>query len=233
MDGRTRSRPPILVRVSIRGVLIDFSGTLFRLEMAESLTDHTDAERAQRLLQVAISPTAPGTHLPVQLAEEWQLRDLDPEVHRRVYTESLRLAGLTEPGLAERGYAQMLDPASWAVYPDVRAALERLRQQEIPVAVVSNIAWDIRPIFERVGIADLVAEYVLSFQEGSVKPDEKLFRIACERLGVDPTEALMIGDSAEADGGAAALGCAVEIIPALPTAERADALLTALASHGL
>jgi hypothetical protein len=44
---------------------------------------------------------------------------------------------------------------------------------------------------------------------------------------------LLIGDSAEADGGAAALGCAVEIIPALPTSDRPDALLAALARHGL
>jgi HAD superfamily hydrolase (TIGR01509 family) len=220
--------------VSIRGVLIDFSGTLFRLEMGGSwLPGHEMSERAQHLIQVLTAPVGPSTHLPIQLADEWQRRDLDPDVHRRVYTESLRQAGLTEPGLAEQGYEGMLDPTSWAVYPDVRAALERLRDKAIPVAVVSNIAWDIRPIFERTGIADLVAEYVLSFQEGAVKPAEKLFRIACDRLGVDPADALMIGDSAEADGGAAALGCAVEIIPALPTSDRPDALLAALARHGL
>jgi HAD superfamily hydrolase (TIGR01509 family) len=220
--------------VSIRGVLIDFSGTLFRLEMAGSwLSGHQESDSAQHLMQVLTAPVAPGTHLPVQLVADWQRRDLDPQVHRKVYTESLRQAGLIEPGLAEQGYESMLDPASWAVYPDVRAALERLRDAGVPVAVVSNIAWDIRPIFERVGIADLVTAFVFSFQEGAIKPEEKLFRIACDRLGVDPTDALMIGDSAEADGGAAALGCAVEIIPPLPTAERPDALLAALARHGL
>jgi HAD superfamily hydrolase (TIGR01509 family) len=220
--------------VSIRGVLIDFSGTLFRLEISESwLNDHADEDRAQHLMQVLTAPVGPGTHLPVQLIDDWHRRDLDPEIHRRVYTESLRQAGVTEPGMAELGYERMLDPASWAIYPDVRAALERLRLAGIPVAVVSNIAWDIRPIFELAGVADLVTTFVLSFQEGSVKPDEKLFRIACDRLHVDPSDALMIGDSAEADGGAEAIGCAVEIIPALPTAERADALLGALARHGL
>jgi HAD superfamily hydrolase (TIGR01509 family) len=220
--------------VTIRGVLIDFSGTLFRLEISGTwLPDHEDEERAQHLMQVMTAPVGPSTHLPVHLAAEWQRRDLDPEVHRRVYTESLRQAGLTEEGLAEQGYLRMLDPASWSVYPDVRAALDRLRDARIPVAVVSNIAWDIRPIFERVGIADLVTEFVLSYQEGSIKPDEKLFRIACDRLGVDPADTLMIGDSAEADGGAAVLGCTVEIIPALPTVDRPDALLTALAKHGL
>jgi HAD superfamily hydrolase (TIGR01509 family) len=220
--------------VSIRGVLFDFSGTLFRLEVTGSwLPEHEDAERAEHLLQVLTAPTGPKVTLPVHRTPQWQRRDLDPDVHRAVYTESLRQAGITEPGLAELGYERMLEPANWTVYPDARAALERLRDAGIPVAVVSNIAWDIRPIFERVGVADLVTTFVLSFQEGSVKPDEKLFRIACDRIGVDPTDALMIGDSAEADGGAAALGLAVEIIPALPTHDRPDALLAALAGRGL
>lgn len=220
--------------MTIRGVLFDFSGTLFRLEISENwLPEHEDAERAQHLLQVLTAPVEPGVTLPAQLQAEWGRRDLDPDVHRRVYTESLRMSGLTAPGQAEAGYERMLDPTSWRVYPDVRAALERLRSAGLPVAVVSNIAWDIKPIFALAGLADLVDQYVLSFVEGSMKPDEKLFRIACDRIGVDPADALMIGDSAEADGGAAALGIQVEIVPALPTAERPDALLAALARHGL
>jgi HAD superfamily hydrolase (TIGR01509 family) len=220
--------------VTIRGVLIDFSGTLFRLEISENwLPDHEDAERAQHLMQVLTAPVNPSVTLPAHLLEEWHQRDLDPEVHERVYTESLRQAGLVEPGQAEAGYRQMLTPKSWSVYPDVREALTRIRAAGLPVAVVSNIAWDIRPIFELAGVADLVDEFVLSFQEGAIKPDEKLFRIACERIGVDPKDALMIGDSAEADGGAAALGIEVEIVPALPTGERSDALLAVLAKHGL
>src|SRR5262249_50642045 len=223
-----------LAGVTIRGVLIDFSGTLFRLEISENwLPDHEDEERAQHLMQVLTAPVNPSVTLPAHLLEEWHLRDLDPEVHQRVYTESLRQAGLTEPGQAEAGYEQMLLPKSWSVYPDVREALTRIKRAGLPVAVVSNIAWDVRPIFELAGVADLVDEFVLSFQEGAIKPDEKLFRIAGDRIGVDPRDALLIGDGAEADGGAAALGIQVEIVPGLPTAERADALLTALAKHGL
>lgn len=221
--------------MTVRGVLIDFSGTLFRLEIIESwLTESQgDETRAQELMQVLTAPVSPGTHLPAHLIKDWARRDLDVDLHRAVYTESLRQAGLTEPGAAEAGYEQMLSPNNWAIYPDVPAALQRLRDKNIPVAVVSNIAWDIRTTFERHGIADLVSEFVLSYVEGSVKPDEKLFRIACERLGVEPADALMIGDSVEADGGAAAIGCQVEIVEPLPTGERPDALLAALARHGL
>jgi HAD superfamily hydrolase (TIGR01509 family) len=225
-------------RVSVRGVLFDFSGTLFRLEINTSwLTDgengRDDEARAQELMHMLTAPVNPGTHLPAHLIEDWERRDLDADIHRAVYTESLRQAGLTAPGAAEAGYRQMLDPANWAMYPDVREVLQRLRDAGVPVAVVSNIAWDIRTSFDKYGLTDLVSAFVLSYQEGAVKPDAKLFRIACERIGVDPTEALMVGDSAEADGGAAAIGCAVEIVPPLGTEERPDALLAALARHGL
>jgi HAD superfamily hydrolase (TIGR01509 family) len=218
----------------IQGVLIDFSGTLFRLEInANWFAQEHGAEQAEHLIQVLTAPVRSGDHLPAHMVPDWDRRDLDPEVHEVVYTESLRRSGLTGPGQAEAAYRRMLDPASWAPYPDVRALLERLRDKQIPVAVVSNIAWDVRTSFDRFGLTGLVTDFVLSFQEGSVKPAEKIFRIACDRIGVDPKHVLMIGDSLEADGGAAVLGCQVEIVEPLPTEQRPDALLAALARHGL
>jgi HAD superfamily hydrolase (TIGR01509 family) len=218
----------------IQGVLIDFSGTLFRLEINTSwLAEEHGAEQAERLIQVITAPVGSGDHLPHHMVPDWERRDLDPEIHELVYTESLRRTGLTEPGEAEAAYRRMLEPTSWEPYPDVRAALERLRDKQIPVAVLSNIAWDIRTSFDRFDLTGLVTDFVLSYQEGSVKPDEKIFRIACDRIGVEPRHVLMIGDSAEADGGAAALGCQVEIVESLPATERPDALLAALARHGL
>ena len=220
--------------MSIHGVLIDFSGTLFRLEIDESrLAEKHGAAHTQHLIHVLTAPARPATELPPDMVRDWERRDLDPDVHHRVYTESLRQTGLSAPGQAEEAYRRMLDPSSWRPYPDVRAALERLQDKNIPVAVVSNIAWDIRDVFDRFGLRDLVTEFVLSYQEGSVKPAEKIFRIACDRLGVDPRHALMIGDSREADGGATALGCELAIVDPLPTQERPDALLTALSEHGL
>jgi len=78
-----------------------------------------------------------------------------------------------------------------------------------------------------------VDAFVLSFEEGVVKPDKEIFAIACERIGVDPAETLMVGDSEEADGGARALGCEFALVDPLPTADRPDALLTALRGFGI
>lgn len=220
--------------MSIHGVLIDFSGTLFRLEIDEDwLAGQAGTTGAETINNVLTTPVGPATHLPPAMAAEWPLRDLDPVVHQRVFTESLRQGGLTEPGQAEDAYRRMLSPEWWRPYPDARETLERLRDKGIPVGVVSNIAWDISTIFDRFGLTDLVTAFVLSYREGAVKPAAELFRVACDRIGVDPAHVLMIGDSEHADGGAAALGCAVSIVDPLPTRQRPDGLLTALAGHGL
>jgi HAD superfamily hydrolase (TIGR01509 family) len=220
--------------VRIDGVLLDYSGTLFRLEITKPWpAEHGDLERVQRLMQALTAPVAPDEGLPADLVAQWEQRDLDPDIHRACYLGAMRLSGLTEPGWAEEAYEQLLDASNWQPYPDTIATLQRLRDNRIPVAVVSNIAWDIRGSFHRLGISELVNEFVLSYVEGSVKPDEKLFRVALERLGVEGAHALMIGDSRQADGGAAALGCQVEFVDATPTSERPDALLRALANHSL
>lgn len=79
-------------------------------------------------------------------------------------------------------------------------------------------------MFRRYGVEDLIGEFVLSYEEGVAKPDPKIFTVACQRIGVAPERALMIGDSPETDGGAAGIGCATAFVDPLPTEERPDAL---------
>jgi HAD superfamily hydrolase (TIGR01549 family) len=205
----------------IRGVLFDFSGTLFRLD--------PDPGWSEELIGVLTAPTLVGDHLPDELARDWARRDLDPDRHRRVYLASLAAArlGLT-PAEAEATYDRMLEPDSWQPYPDTSAALRRCRAAGIPVGVVSNIPWDFRPVFRRHGMADLVDEYVLSYVEGVMKPDAKIFLVACQRIGVAPADALMIGDSTETDGGAEATGIATAIVDHLPSRQRPNSLLSTL-----
>ncbi len=70
--------------------------------------------------------------------------------------------------------------------------------------------------------------YALSYEHGVQKPDPRLFSVACEALGTDPRQVLMVGDNKAADGGAAALGCRVHFVAHLPVAERPAALLPVL-----
>jgi putative hydrolase of the HAD superfamily len=99
------------------------------------------------------------------------------------------------------------------VLPGVTETLRELRARGLEVAIVSN--WDIS-LHERVeelGLRPLTTTVVTSAEAGSEKPDPRIFRVALERLGVDPARAVHVGDGeADADGAAAA-GIAFEPAP--------------------
>jgi HAD superfamily hydrolase (TIGR01509 family) len=214
----------------IHGVLFDFSGTLFRFEPGPGWpSPHFDEATRERLTTVLTSPTQSADHLPPDLAGAWSRRDLDPDVHRTVYLASLASTGfaLSEEE-SEIVYRSLTSPDAWRPYPDTADVLRALSAADVPVAVVSNIAWDIRPMFRELGVEDLVTEFLLSYVEGVVKPDPKIFTLACQRIGVAPEHAVMVGDSEEADGGAAAIGCRTVIVDPAPTATRPTALLDAV-----
>ncbi|MEU3252635.1 HAD-IA family hydrolase [Streptomyces sp. NPDC006997] len=218
-------------------VLFDFSGTLFRIESAESWLRSVLAERGTALPETELAATAraleaagalPGgafpEQLPAALAGVWEVRDQSSALHRAAYTGLSRQVPLPDPALHDALYDRHMTPAAWAPYPDAAEVLGALRERGVRIGVVSNIGWDLRPVFREHGLDALVDAYVLSYEHGVRKPDPRLFATACAALGVEPERTLMVGDDRRADGGAAALGCRVRFVDHLPVAERPDGL---------
>jgi HAD superfamily hydrolase (TIGR01509 family) len=225
--------------VVVRAVLFDYSGTLFRLEEDDSwfagmtvderqVDGHVQAELMRRMT----APTGQHVEMTPDAYHAWVNRDLAPHLHREAYLHVLRESGVRQPQ-AEELYGLLIDPMNWTPYPDTADVLAGLHRQGIKTAVVSNIAFDVRPAFEAIGAADHVDEFVLSFEVGAVKPSAAIFETALTRLAVAPEYTVMVGDSEEADGGAKAIGCGFLLVDPLPTAERPDGLLDALASYGV
>ncbi|MFF9605581.1 HAD family hydrolase [Streptomyces sp. NPDC014684] len=222
-------------------VLFDFSGTLFRVESTESwlravLEEAGLALPGPELADAAAALEAagalPGGADPVEVPEElaglWAVRDKSAEQHRAAYTGLSRRVPLPGPELHDALYERHMSPAAWSPYQDAADVLRTLRERGIGVGVVSNIGWDLRPVFREHGLDAYVDAYVLSYEHGVQKPDPRLFSAACAELGADPREVLMVGDNRTADGGAAALGCRVHFVDHLPVAQRPDALLPVL-----
>ncbi|CAL9369257.1 HAD family hydrolase [Streptomyces sp. enrichment culture] len=218
-------------------VMFDFSGTLFRIESAESWLGHVldaagvslpepEAAATARALEAAgaLPGGAPPLRVPEELAELWETRDESSARHRAAYTGLSRRVALPDPALHEALYERHMTPAAWTPYPDAAEVLGALRERGIGVGVVSNIGWDLRPVFRAHGLDAYVDAYVLSYEHGVRKPDPRLFRTACEALGADPRRVLMVGDDRRADGGAAALGCRVHFVDPLPAELRPDGL---------
>jgi len=227
------------VSATVRAVLFDFSATLFHLDEPRRLLDPvldgvrpplTAAERATLIGRVTAALATPPADREVsaELRAAYRDRHLDPALHRRVYTWLIRRAGLPYRELAERMYDRIVDPAAWRPYPDTVAALGAVRAAGLSVAVISNIAHDIRPTFVAHGVDGLVDEMVLSFEQGLVKPDPAIFRVACDRLGVDPADTAVVGDNPDEDGGIRSLGSRFGEVARQPPEHRPDGLLAAL-----
>ena len=222
-----------------RAVLFDFSGTLFRLEEEDSwfagievderaVDGHAQAELMRRLT----APTGRSVEMDEQAYRAWINRDLAPHLHREAYLHVLRESGLADHHAAAL-YDRVIDAASWTPYPDTALVLAGLHRRGVKTAVVSNIAFDVRPAFVAIGTQEDVDEFVLSYEVGAVKPNAEIFRTTLSRLGVDAADALMIGDSEEADGGAVAVGCRFALVDPLPTEQRPDGLIAALGAFGV
>jgi HAD superfamily hydrolase (TIGR01509 family) len=233
----------------VRAVLFDYSGTLFRLEEDESwfhgievderqVDGHVQAEVMRRMTAPTgiFEEMTTGSDVAANAAQRahhaWVNRDLEPHLHREAYLHVLRESGLADHH-AEALYGLLIDPLNWTPYPDTADVLKALHGQGIKTAVVSNIAFDVRPAFASIGAAEFVDEFVLSFEVGAIKPNAEIFETALQRLGVDPAHAVMVGDSDEADGGARAIGCGFILVDPLPTAERTDGLRSALTEYGV
>lgn len=228
--------------MTVKGVLFDFSGTLFRVESTESWLRAALAGSSLTLPEAELVRTAealeragalPGGAAPEEaptgdLAGLWALRDRSAEEHRAAFTGLSRRVALPAPALHDALYDRHMTPSAWSPYPDAADVLAALRRRGVAVGVVSNIGWDLRPVFRAHGLDAYVDVYALSYEHGVQKPDPRLFALACAELGVDARDILMVGDDRRADGGAAALGCGVHFVDHLPIAGRPDGLLPVL-----
>jgi HAD superfamily hydrolase (TIGR01549 family) len=94
---------------------------------------------------------------------------------------------------------------NFELFEDVLPVLEELRRAELRLGLVSN---GIRDLQEFVAHHKLDVDAVVgSRAHGYVKPHPTIFQAALEQLGVEPADAVMVGDSIEEDvEGARALG---------------------------
>ena len=130
-------------------------------------------------------------------------------------------SGRIDADAFDRGFAVRLHAHGVAVDPErlsvrMQAGLRRddetvrlieeLGTAGVPIALVSNaFGRDCYAGFDLNALADVV---VISSEVGIRKPSQRIYAIACERLGVTPEQAIMIDDLQQNLDGAARLGIA-------------------------
>ena len=99
--------------------------------------------------------------------------------------------------VAEELTARWTQHTNFELYEDTLPTLRALRGRGIKIGLVSNSARDVRE-FARHHALEIDAG-ISSFHHGKTKPHASIFRAVLELLEVDPPEALMVGDSIDAD----------------------------------
>lgn len=202
----------------IKAVVFDFAGTLFGRPTYRWLSpQHLAVLRA------------PAPYIARMNAAEravWAARDLTALANRSAHWTLFRLAGVP---LTDEVFQRLHNPAFWLPYSDTAAALARVRP--LKVGVLSNISWDIRPVFARESLS--VDAFSLSYEIGFSKPSARAFEAACARLDVEPSECLHVGDDPVSDGAAVEAGLRFAHISTAPVGRREPVLLEALAGHGI
>jgi putative hydrolase of the HAD superfamily len=198
----------------LRAVLFDFGDTLFGRTGA-----HRAIVQAAAALGVDVDETTAHdlwteiqarARTPEELAKG---RDLSQEAHRACWTALYSRLDVLAAGLGEALYEREVNPFGWEPFSDAEAVLRALRTAGVPVGVVSDTGWDIRPVFATHGFAQLIDVFALSCEHGVAKPAPRLFEAACAGLDVAPAGTLMVGDNPLTDGGAVEAGLTAYILP--------------------
>ena len=187
--------------MDLRAVFFDIDDTLY--------STSTFAARARRRAVEAM--VTAGLDVPVEDA----MRELDEVV--REFTSNyghhydklvLRLSESLRPGVhpavivAAGVIAYHHTKDELAPFPDAVGILDALRETDLILGVISNgLTVKQAEKLIRLDLHRFLSPGALFISEeiGVAKPHPKIFLLACESVGVDPKEALYVGDNPEKD----------------------------------
>jgi putative hydrolase of the HAD superfamily len=180
----------------VQAVLLDFYGTLARATTWVSLGDVLDEH---------------GYELAPELQARWWNEGFDGVEHPEYSTSRERYQAWTQqrllgmlaetdvhPGeyelivkkLREGSQARVLE-----AYPEVPDALTALRAGGVRLAICSNWDWDLAEAVDEVGLTDAFDTVVSSAWAGARKPHPRIFEHTLDKVGVEPHDALFVGDT--------------------------------------
>lgn len=191
-----------------RAILFDLDDTI--------LADAANGDRCWRAVCDRFAVEAPGLSSGSLFAAIDKFRVWywsDPDRHRRGRLDldrarqelvgmALQALGVDDPDLAHRIALEFSALRREAVRPIPGAVdtLHRLRQRGVRLALLTNGSGPAQRLkIDRFGLAPLFDCIVIEGEFGAGKPDERVYRHACEQLGAAPSEAWMVGDRLDWD----------------------------------
>lgn len=191
----------------LRAVFFDLYNTLARFEpLREDLQERVCA-------QYGIDVEREGVIAGYVDADDYMARE-NAKLHLAKRTEQeqwdffaqyerliLRGAGVDVPAQIAGEIFQAIRaiPYHLALYDDALPCINRLRTRGLIVGMISNIYSDLKRTCTRLGLADCLDFWVTSKEAGSEKPHPGIFQLALSKAGVQPEEAIHVGDQYYSD----------------------------------
>jgi len=202
----------------VRAVLIDVGDTLVHLDRSWDDVFRTNLASLDNYL------VSLGLNIDVEKFNERLVRIFNDASYQsdlfkveipmeEIISKSLRKSGLQVLGVDLPTTATMEfyrpEIEDWQLYSDAVETLTKLRQDGYVMGVISNTKsdWAVRAILERRGLEGFFKTIVTSAAVKIRKPRSEIFTRALHDLDVNPSDAVFIGDSIEADvDGAKSMG---------------------------
>ncbi|VCU72563.1 Phosphoglycolate phosphatase, chromosomal [Pigmentiphaga humi] len=191
--------------MTYRAVLIDLDGTL-----VDSVPDLAHAANAMRVafgltpLREDVIATFVGKGME-NLVHRTLSGSLEGEAERARFPDALQ---------AFRDAYHVVNGEKARVFEGVVEGLQDMKAQGLRVAVVTNKPAEFTlPLLERIGLRAYFDAVVSGDSVARKKPDPMPMLHACELLGVQPAEAVVVGDSMNDASAARAAGCRVLLVP--------------------
>lgn len=111
--------------------------------------------------------------------------------------------GLAKPNdLQHRQFQHLVESEKQGlcVFLDVEEELKELNRQGYRLGLLSNVwPFPIKYLLSRRKLDQYFEHLILSYEVGCAKPSARIFEIACDKFGVRPDQAIMVGDNPDLD----------------------------------
>ena len=172
--------------MTIRAVLFDVGGPLDTEVAAEAYIDQ----------QIRLALAAEGVAVSdVEYAEanDWAVQSFAPNGYQCIVW---RLGG---PDVAARIGSLHFPGRAFELRPGIDQVIRDLHAEALLLGLAANQPAAIIAELDRHGLGQYFTHREVSGHHGFRKPDVRLFLRACEDLGVDPEECIMVGDRIDND----------------------------------
>jgi HAD superfamily hydrolase (TIGR01549 family) len=202
----------------LKGAIFDLGETLMHLAVSweqvrewrieaiyESFTEHRVTLDLSDLKREYLRLHEEESEYAARTLEEIEIRESFEKLFDRLGVKPGQQPEMED--LVKRFFA--LEAKSWMLFPGILEMLQQVRDLGLKMGVLSNARndWAVREIMERLGLTRYFDAILTSAALGVRKPRPEPFREMLKLLGIEAAEAVMVGNSMEADvAGAVPLG---------------------------